>query len=243
MEPDGLLAALELESRRVLDVDAARMEADVAWCPGWTVADVVAHLGRVQRWGTSLSVEPGSWTRFRETSEPPRGVTELLEWYAAGIGPMLAAFDGADLDVVVNTWAGERPRGWWLRRLTHETAVHRFDAQAPIAVAAPIDATVAADGIDELFEVFLPRVRDGLLGSGETLHVHATDVDEGEWQLAFDADDVRVERSHAKADGALRGPAGELLLVLWNRRPLDEAGVEVFGDRAVVQRWSTAFRI
>ena len=40
-----------------------------------------------------------------------------------------------------------------------------------------------------------------------------------------------------KADVAVRGPASELLLVLWNRRPVVSSTAEVFGDRAIVERW------
>ena len=45
-----------------------------------------------------------------------------------------------------------------------------------------------------------------------------------------------VARDHAKADAALRGPAHDLLMVLWRRSPLD--AVEVFGDTAAALRGS-----
>jgi len=47
----------------------------------------------------------------------------------------------------------------------------------------------------------------------------------------------RVERAHAKGDAAVRGPASTLFLVLWGRLPIDTEGVELFGDRAVIDRW------
>ena len=100
---------------------------------------------------------------------------------------MLAAFDGADLETTVNTWAGERPRRWWLRRLLHETAVHRWDVETAGAgpdQATPIDPEVAVDGIDELFDNFLPFVAEGLAGTGQTMHLHSNDAP-GEWQLTF----------------------------------------------------------
>ena len=45
---------------------------------------------------------------------------------------------------------------------------------------------------------------------------------------------MRVEATHAKGDVALRGPAEDLLLVMWRRRPLDV--LDVLGDRAVAER-------
>jgi uncharacterized protein (TIGR03083 family) len=242
VEPDRLLAALETESGRVLELQPAALDVDVPWCEGWTVGDVVGHLSTVQRWGTALSNGPGTWVRRRDMEAPPAGA-RLLEWFADGVAPMLAAFDGTDLDVVVNTWAGEQARRWWLRRLTHETAVHRWDTEAATTPSArPIDVDVAVDGIDELLENFLPLVHDKFGGAGETLHLHVTDG-EGEWQVTYESDDVRVERSHAEADCALRGPASELLLVLWNRRPVEAADVEVDGDRTVFDRWRATVRI
>ncbi len=69
---------------------------------------------------------------------------------------------------------------------------------------------------------------------GGSVHLHCTDVD-GEWIVAADDDGADVvTREHAKGDAAVRGPAHDLLMVLWRRRPLDT--VEVFGDRAVAER-------
>jgi hypothetical protein len=46
------------------------------------------------------------------------------------------------------------------------------------------------------------------------------------------------ERTHTKADVAVRGPAADLLLVLTRRRPLDTAPtLELQGDRALFEHW------
>ena len=70
-------------------------------------------------------------------------------------------------------------------------------------------------------------------GDGETIHVHCTDAD-GEWLIVLADGEMRVTREHAKGDAAMRGPAHDLLLVLWRRQPLDT--VDVIGDRAVAER-------
>ena len=41
-------------------------------------------------------------------------------------------------------------------------------------------------------------------------------------------DGVVVERAHAKGDVAVRGPASDLLLVAWHRKPV--TSVDTFGD-------------
>jgi uncharacterized protein (TIGR03083 family) len=238
MDSATQLRHLDTEARRVAMLDPVSLTAPVPWCGDWYVRDVVGHLSGVQRWGTQLSSQPGTWVRRRDMEPAPAG-PEVLAWFEAGIDPMLAVFAGADLDVVVNTWAGERPRSWWLRRLLHETAVHRWDveaASAGIDQATPIDPEVAVDGIDELFENFLPLAAERLAGDGETMHLHATDA-AGEWQLTFTSAGVDVERTHAKGDVAARGPASELLLLLWTRRSPTETAADVFGDASLVDRW------
>jgi predicted lipid carrier protein YhbT len=49
---------------------------------------------------------------------------------------------------------------------------------------------------------------------------------------------VVLERTPAKADVALRGPAADLLLVISRRCPLDAAPtLELQGDRALLDHW------
>ena len=52
---------------------------------------------------------------------------------------------------------------------------------------------------------------------------------------------VYIEQTgHGKGDAAVRGPASALLLVLVRRLPLDDAPVQIIGDRAVLERWLAA---
>ena len=48
-------------------------------------------------------------------------------------------------------------------------------------------------------------------------------------------DGVVVTREHAKGDVAARGPASDLLLLVWGRDRPD--AVDVFGDAALLDRW------
>ena len=79
--------------------------------------------------------------------------------------------------------------------------------------------------------------RGGLLGAGQTMHVHCTDVD-GEWLVRLDTDAIALTREHAKGDVAVRGPAADIFLVLTRR--LDAAtvpAVEVIGEETVFSLW------
>ena len=119
--------------------------------------------------------------------------------------------------------------GFWPRRMAHETAVHRVDAEQAVGAAVgAIEPAFGVDGIDEILTIFVPALgADRSPGDGRTVHLHSTDA-EGEWLIRFDPDRIDVATGHAKGDAAVRGPAGDLLLWLWGRRPLD--GLEVFGD-------------
>ena len=111
--------------------------------------------------------------------------------------------------------------------------------------AAPIERDLALDGIDEVFELFVPRLGDRLAGGGESLHLHATDEGlpegAGEWTISFPPEGPACERGHAKGDAAVRGSASDLLLLLWNRVP--RSRLEIFGDAAVLDFWADRARI
>jgi uncharacterized protein (TIGR03083 family) len=215
--------------------EAAGLGAPVASCPGWSVADLVWHAGEVfWFWGSVVEEAMTDPNDYDEPARPPDA--GLLDWYRASVDRALTALTAADGDDRVWSWA---PRGgtvsWVIRRMAHEAAVHRWDAEHAAGSGWTIDATLAADGIDELFEHFSDRRAEGAAPVGGTVHLHCTDVD-GEWLVAEPdpAGPLEVRREHAKGDVAVRGPASELLLLLWRRRGLD--GLETFGDTTVAER-------
>jgi hypothetical protein len=99
---------------------------------------------------------------------------------------------------------------------------------------SPLDAELAADGVDEFFDVFVKRLQGGLAGVDGTIHLHCTDA-AGEWLLTPGGDGMTVTREHAKGDVAARGTASDLLLWLWGRVPRDD--LQVFGDESLLDRF------
>jgi hypothetical protein len=137
------------------------------------------------------------------------------------------------------TFGLPRSRLFWFRRQALETAVHAWDGQGALGRPEPIGATLASDGIDEFLTVMLPRRieqhPDGWVG--QSLHLHRTDGD-GEWTIRLGPDAaVSTEPAHHEGDVALRGPASSLYLWCLNRLPT--ADLEVSGDRAVADRWTS----
>lgn len=225
----------------------------VTACPGWDVQRLTDHLGRVHRNVTQVLQQ----TEAGPLPHAPTG-PGIIEWLRAGLEGLtetLAREIPAERaeEPITTAWAGVQPRRFWLRRMAHETTVHAWDLEQAIGSPTSIDRTLALDGIDELFEVFIPNRLDADRAAsltGTTLHLHATDNSpadatsegeaEGEWLLRADGNGVRWSHGHAKGDAAVRAPAQNLLLWAWGRLPDDR--VEVFGAGDVAARWQQALR-
>jgi uncharacterized protein (TIGR03083 family) len=200
----------------------------------WTLADLLDHVGRLSWFWAGRTRKAGGGD-FYDT-ERPEG-TSRSDFLRRGTATMCEQLAAAAPDAEIKTWAGLKPPAWLWRRMTHELAVHRWDAQAAVGTADPIATEVAEDGLDELLSEFSPAA--DLAAVAGTLHLHATDGD-GEWFLAPTADGLTWERSHTKADVAVRGPTADLLLLLWGRKDTD--AVDVLGDEQVLTRWREATR-
>lgn len=238
MEPAAHLEALERDAGALVDAARGALDRPVPSCPEWDVADLVVHVGLVWRWAADI-VEQGQRAAF---GAPPEDRREdvLLAWAQEGAARLAATLRAADPDAGCWTFGMPRTARFWFRRQALETALHAWDAGAAAGVPVALDPTLAADGVDELLTVMVPRqlARDPGQWAGESLHLHRTDG-EGEWLLRLGPDGaVEVARSHAKGDVALRGPAGALWLWATNRKALDELDVEVFGDREIAARWT-----
>jgi len=225
-------------------------------CPEWTLRQLVTHVGRAHRWAAEITrTRSDTFIPFRQVPDGklPDDRAEQCAWLRAGAARIVDAVREAGSDLVW-TFIGSAPASFWIRRMAHETLVHRADAQIA-AGAEPepvIAAEVAADAIDEWLTLLAGGIignadqRTEALPAGAGLHVHATDDglgSRGEWMIRHDATGLTVEPGHDKGDAALSGPAASLLLVLMRRRPVSDPAVTVYGDSTVVAGWlaSTAF--
>lgn len=230
---------LSAASATVADRAGALRDRPVRACPEWDVARLVAHLGGVYSWAAAIVAAAGS-RPDTERAAPPPEPDGLIPWFAEQRDRLLATLASHRPDQPAWTFVRRDPAtvGWWYRRQAHETVLHAWDVGDAGGEPDPISAEVAADGVDEVLTELLPGYlrRRPVPGLGGTLHLHATDTP-GEWSLDLAAPDL-VRREHGKADTAVRGPASGLLLWVWNRRSADRAGLEVFGDRGVVDAWT-----
>lgn len=236
MNHDEYVAAIRRDGAALAAAaSAAGVDATVPSCPEWSVADLLAHLGRIHRWVAQLLVDRATESGAHWSAAAPPPPEERIDWFAAGVPMLAGALADAGPDVEMWTWTPDQTSGFWARRQANETAVHRFDAQLAAGTAQPVEHALAVDAIDELFELipFWPRA-DRVRGTGETLHFHCTDG-AGEWLVVLGTDDLTVTREHAKGDVAARGTASDLLFFLYGRATADN--LEVFGDASLLARW------
>jgi uncharacterized protein (TIGR03083 family) len=241
MDTAAHIAAVETENAALLA--AARsgpLDTPVPSCPAWDVAALVGHLGSVHRWVLGW-LETGGRTPLEQ---PPAG-DAVLDWFEAGVPRLVDALRALEPTATAASFIGDQPATFWPRRQAHEAAIHRWDGERALDRAQPIDAPLAVDGVDEFFDTFLLQRlgRAVLTGSGETIHLHATDdgIEGGEWLLTLASDGVEVEHGHGKGDAAVRAPASDLVLFVWNRIDLDQ--LEVFGDAALLEQWRKSVSI
>lgn len=249
MTPDEHIAALVTAGGAIGALPVEQLGAAVAACPGWDVTRLIGHLGQVHHWAAGFLAGGGDADIV--TPEAPRTPEEILPWYREALDRLVGQLGRTDPDSVVGSFAGPTTAAFWFRRQAHETVIHRWDAIEAVApgTAGPIDEAVAVDGLDEWVMFWFDRVlsREGLPEDivGSSLHVHCTDdglaEGTGEWLVSVTRDGPVGTRKHAKGDAALRGPANDLLLTTWNRRPLDS--VDVVGDIATARRLLDVMRV
>ena len=130
------------------------------------------------------------------------------------------------------------------RRVTHELAVHRFDAQASRGICTPIPTEVAVDGINEVLDVLVTAREHSREGSGRVMTLRSTDVGT-EWILTLAPDRIEVERRSDdqppsdSGDMVVSGTASDLELTLYHRPTLSP--VDVHGDYTVLDEWYRLF--
>lgn len=255
---DRYVAEIEASTAGLAEILAEHDQSlPIPTCPEWTLRQLVTHVGRAHRWAAEITrTRSEVFIPFRAVPDGrlPDDRAEQPAWLRAGAARIVDAVREADVDDLVWSFTGPAPAVFWIRRMAHETLVHRADAQLAVGAEPEpvIDAEIAADAIDE----WLTLLTAGILGNadepakplpaGAALHIHATDDrigGRGEWMIRHDAGGLTVEPGHGKGDAALTGPAASLLLVLMRRRPVSDPAVTVYGDSAVVDAWlaSTAF--
>ncbi|KIS27247.1 hypothetical protein TV39_12040 [Arthrobacter sp. SPG23] len=228
MPPDRYLAELagSLERLTALAGQPGEVLArSVPACPGWTLEHLLGHLGSIERWAAAV-VQGGIYV---EEPEPP--ATGAAAWFVSGTAPFLETM--AAVEPGAPCWNfGPPPRtaGFWLRRQSHEHAIHLIDASQASGLAAPvIGAEFMLDGVDEVRAMFTPRqLRLNRMQPPEQaviFHVSGFDVPgAGSWSVGS-----------GPAAASVTAPLTDMYLGLWGRSSLRDTAI-IDGDTALALR-------
>ena len=246
---EELLDRLRRDGAELIAVAEQRPDTPVPTCGDWTMSGLLGHIGLVHR---TVATIVGTRAQVRPSGEPPPPGADVVEYAAEGLAAVTDALASVTTDEPVWNWLDDRPAPalFWARRMAFETVVHRADADLAAGRAPARDEvtpSLAAAGVEEFCVAMLRRhlAREPIPELHGTLHLHATDPElehgEGEWLLELSATACDVRHGHGKGEAAVRAPAYDLLLGVYNRVPL--TGLEAHGDPRLLHVWQEQVRV
>lgn len=226
------LAHIDADAHLLGAAAALGLDADVPCCPGWKVSELLRHITRVHASLVDI-VSQGLVDRWPPRVEEPDGV-EPLEWYRSVASELSRVLAEADPKAAAMTFVRERTVGFWIRRMAHETLVHRVDAEQAHGYESAVDAELALDGVSELLEVLLPNFPDRgeFLPDGSLVEVTTAGrswlLQPGEHVASSSGQAVRVGAVAGEGDpgATISGEPDRVMLWLWGRAPLDQVTVD-----------------
>jgi uncharacterized protein (TIGR03083 family) len=213
LDPERYFALIDTDTERLLDLGRRGLDPAVPSCPGWTVADLVRHVAMVYE----HKVQVMAANRWPDPWPPPEPEErEPLDLLGEAKAELFAEFARHDVTEPTTTFSPDDATiGFWIRRMAHEAAIHRYDAELAHHEPGRIPEDEAVDGIDELLRVFL-------------------EVDEGEgFSTEFPIDAlVAVEAGGRRWVCDLRETSAQVL-----DEPSGDVVATISGDPATVLLW------
>ena len=132
--------------------------------PGWTVADLVAHLVSEQLWVPPLLAgEPAVEGRFPEATDDLLGDDPFTGWESAADGALSAFAEDDALKRTVHLSRGPTPASDYIKEMTADLVVHSYDLAAATGGDTDLDGELVTaalvyaerlpeDGVPELFD-------------------------------------------------------------------------------------------
>ena len=213
--------------RWALLLTSAELALPVRSCPGWTLTDLGQHVGAVYQHKIAVlrtGTRPDPW--------PPEPLPDLWEapvsrFLATSAGDLLRELAQHDPPEPCWTWyAEDQSVGFWGRRMAQETVIHLWDAQDAVSGRpAPIEDSIAVDGIDELLVAFLAGDWSDEAQPGPYGTVEIRAGSEG-WRVGLGPEEVTVSllapgaAPADAADAVISDSKQGMMLALWGRRPM-----------------------
>ncbi len=237
-----LVAATRRDGAALAAAGRLGLAATIASCPGWDVGRLLLHTGRVYAFVTTVLETRATGAPPDRPSRPPPD-TEPVGYLLAALDDVVAALTDLAPDSPVWNWSPRPDQArFWGRRMALETAVHRWDAEHAHGIEEAVEATLARDGVEELFDALVPRLvaRGVPAGRSGTIGLHATDV-EADWTVTLSERGAVARAGRDGAECEVSGRASELLLLLYNRLPSE--GLDSTGDTGLLDDWAARFHV
>lgn len=250
LSSDQQLAAIAQHSAAFAEAVDGHFDAAVEHCPGWTVADLVAHVTEVQWFWATIADERPTEPPAGDDPRRPQPISDpaaALARFEAGGAQLVEVLRAADQSAPCWTWApSQQDVGFITRHQVQEIVVHHWDAaQAAGGTAAEpaIEPDVATDAVTEFLSFSVasdtdpaPADRGSLDGAfrlratdtGTTWSIHAGQKPA---TVAFEpATDfetsVAGEGTGQSEQSEIAATATDLLLWLYGRVVLDTRSVD-----------------
>ena len=212
------LALLRIHTDRFGElIPDADLDAPVRACPGWSLRDLVVHLGGVHQWAAQAVVH-GSPDFRPEPAD--QAALALAAWYRHHAAYLREVLESTPAEAPAWTLDDTDPTaGFWRRRQVHETVMHTWDADEASGRQRAIDPSLAWDGVLEVRDVIYPRQLrlERVRPLRAAVRLVATDV----------PGDVTIGEGETVL---VRGRAEVILRLLWHRA---EVEIETLDPRAV----------
>jgi len=225
VSPASFLDNLDADSEWLAEVGSEGDPAlSVPACPGLTLGQLVRHVGVIYNLVSTWVTEG-----HRPAHDPrPASGRSPAEWLGDGRTRLLAVLSARAPEEAASTWSpSEQTIGFWHRRMAHESAIHRVDAEAALSLAPrPVEPSLATDGTGEIVSLWLgTRLGTDVGGGGRIVTL---DDGSGRWHVALHEHIVEYATDGVAADATVSADPDALYRWLWGRAPLE--AVEVDGD-------------
>lgn len=212
--------------REVLAADYTRLRglteqagtAPVVECPGWTAADAAHHTAAVYQDKVTCIQTGRQAPEFPHPDLVPLSAGQALDRCWAALSAELDRHDPDD--PAYTWWPPDQTVGFWVRRMAHETSIHRRDLESALDQRSPVAEDLAVDGIDEVLELFLSGDWEDEAVAAASGRAVAVDSAGHRWVVTLNPRIVELDRTGGTpAAATVSGEPSEVLLWLWGRGP------------------------
>ncbi|MEV7006064.1 maleylpyruvate isomerase family mycothiol-dependent enzyme [Streptosporangium sp. NPDC051022] len=242
MDHTRYLDLIRADSDRLLGMAQRNPDAMVSTCPGWTSLDIVRHVGEVYK-HKILCMELGRQPESGERGSRPDADADLVLWFVSLRDRLIDQLVARGPEQRSHTWfPPDQTVGFWYRRMAHETAVHRVDAELTCGQESPVDPELAADGVDEVLGFLTHDFGDRAEQSRGVDRTVAVGCGGRRWAVTLRKNRVEWAARGAVPDARIDGEPGDLLLHLWGRRPADSGSLTSSGDATALAAFRDRLR-